>query len=172
MRKHPAGRIFQEFAERYTLLDKHATGGMGQISLYRDEFLGRVVALKELLVKGEKTSLPGVSRFVREARITGHLEHPSIIPVHELGVAPDGLPYYTMKFVQGQSLSDAIKDASGIEGRLKLLSNFLSLAQAIAYAHRRGVIHRDIKPDNVMVGEFGETVVLDASKLTTGVAVA
>ncbi len=157
---------------RYTLLSHHARGGMGRVLLVHDEYLGRDIALKELLqatsgsVASKKAGHPARSssvtaRFLQEARITGQLEHPSIVPVYELGRRDDGTPYYTMKLVKGKTLAQALHDCKTLGERLQLLSHFLDLCQAIAYAHSRGVIHRDIKPGNVMVGQFGETVVLD-----------
>jgi WD40 repeat protein len=101
------------------------------------------------------------ARFVREARVTGQLEHPNIVPVYELGERQDGTLYYTMKLVRGRTLASALRSCPGLGERLGLLSHYVDLCQAIAYAHSRGVIHRDIKAENVMLGEFGETVVLD-----------
>jgi len=162
----------QEEAGRYTLVGEHSHGGMGRILLVHDEHLGREIALKELLPKhtsadgaDEQTpvrlAMPVIARFLQEARVTGQLEHPSIVPVYELGRRADGTLYYTMKFVRGRSLDRALREADSMETRLALLPHFVDLCQAIAYAHSRGVIHRDIKPANVMVGEFGETVVID-----------
>lgn len=159
---------------RYTRESEHARGGMGRVLLVHDEFVGRDIALKELLPSlasssesGETPDSPArasahfAHRFLQEARVTGQLEHPSIVPVYELGRRIDGSLYYTMKLVKGDSLSRAIQNAGTLRERLKLLPHFVDLCQAIAYAHSRGVIHRDIKPGNVMVGEFGETVVID-----------
>jgi WD40 repeat protein len=104
---------------------------------------------------------PAAARFLREARVTGQLEHPNIVPVYELGRRADGTLYYAMKLVRGRTLAEALRGCESLKDRLGLLSHYVDLCQAIAYAHSRGVIHRDIKPDNVMLGEFGETVVLD-----------
>jgi serine/threonine-protein kinase len=145
---------------------------MGRVLLVHDEYLGRSIALKELLplsAPADPSQKPSpmrqtasvVARFLQEARITGQLEHPSIVPVYELGRRHDGTLYYTMKLVKGKTLSQALRDCRSLQERLALLPNFVDLCQAIAYAHNRGVIHRDIKPGNVMVGQFGETVVLD-----------
>lgn len=156
---------------RYTCITEYARGGMGRVLLVNDAHLNRDVALKELLpgVYGDAAATPTpmrtsaglVSRFLQEARITGQLEHPSIVPVYELGQRDDGSIYYTMKLVRGRTLGKAIAQAGTLEERIKLLPHFVDLCQAIAYAHSRRVIHRDLKPANVMVGEFGETVVLD-----------
>jgi len=134
-------------------------GAMGRVLLAMDEEMGRVVAIKEMhAAAGE---IPRRVRFTREARVTGALEHPGIVPVHEIGERADGAPYYTMRLVRGRSLADAIDGADGLRGRLALLPHVVDLCHAIAFAHSQGVIHRDLKPENVMVGEFGETVALD-----------
>ncbi len=158
-----------ETRERYTLTRLHARGGIGQVWLARDVDLGRDVALKEL--RPECTNNPVVwSRFMEEAKITGQLEHPNIVPVHELVRAEEGRqPFYTMRFVKGRTLSEAIQDyhrrsAEGEAGTLEfrsLLGAFLGVCNAIAYAHSRGVIHRDLKPQNVVLGDYGEVIVLD-----------
>jgi len=163
-----------EMRGRYQTLGEHGRGGMGRVLLVHDEVLGRDIALKELLTgttsdgntvaMGESPVNPSPtysSRFLQEARVTGQLEHPSIVPVYELGHRDDGTLYYTMKLVRGKTFAEAIREHGTLEERLKLLPNFVALCQAIAYAHSRNVVHRDIKPQNVMVGEFGETVVLD-----------
>jgi len=139
-------------------------GGIGRVVVTPDRHLGRDVALKELLVDQEDSatsSLPTLARFLREARITGQLEHPNIVPVYELGRRADGSLYYTMRVVRGRTLAKAIEQAKTLSDRLSLLDHFVGLCQALAYAHSRGVTHRDVKPENVMIGEFGETVVLD-----------
>jgi len=148
-------------------------GGIGRVLIAHDAHLGREVAVKELLQRSDgpigsrastnpRESL-AVSRFLREARLTGQLEHPNIVPVYELGTRADGTLYYTMKVVRGRNLASALAsvEGDGLRARMKFLNHYADLCDAIAYAHSRGVIHRDIKPENVMVGEFGETVVLD-----------
>lgn len=163
----------QEHEGRYTLLKEFGKGGMGKILLVRDEHLGRDIALKQLLpdrLPGatrtgaptvEMLTVPIIARFLQEARVTGQLEHPSIVPVYELGYRADGSLYYTMKFVRGRTLQSVLEEKKTFQERLPLLNHFLNLCQAIAYAHSRSVVHRDIKPLNVMIGEFGETVVID-----------
>ena len=148
-------------------------GGIGRVLVAFDEHLGREIAVKELLadVHGTLSGTPRsgrasrtrtlAARFLREARVTGQLEHPNIVPVYELGRRQDGTYYYTMKLVRGRTLAEALRRAGNLSARLKLLHHFVDLCNAVAYAHARGVIHRDIKTENVMLGEFGETVVLD-----------
>jgi tetratricopeptide (TPR) repeat protein len=153
-------------AGRYDLTKFHAKGGMGEVWLAQDPDIGRPVALKRMLKGRDSQKL----NFLKEAQVTGQLEHPGVIPVHELSIDENGQPFYIMKFVHGKTMKDVIKEyhehkndaASPREVQwLRLMNIFLDLCQTIAYAHSRGVIHRDIKPDNVMVGEYGETLVLD-----------
>jgi len=134
-----------------------ARGGMGRIQVARDRRLGRDVAVKEML----QANGSAARRFEREARITARLQHPSIVSVHEAGVWPSGEPFYAMRLVSGRSLDEAIAAAGSYEARLALLPNVLAVADAMAYAHGERVIHRDLKPRNVVVGDFGETVVID-----------
>jgi eukaryotic-like serine/threonine-protein kinase len=152
--------------ERYTLTHLHAKGGMGRVWLARDGALGRQIALKELRPDQSDNSII-CSRFLYEAKITAQLEHPSIVPVYELGEGD--APYYTMRFVRGRTLSEAVRAyhkrrAAGeadLVGMVDLLSNFASVCHAVAYAHSRGIIHRDLKGQNVVLGDFGEVIVLD-----------
>jgi len=156
--------------ERYTLTRLYGKGGVGQVWVARDEDLGREVALKEL--KEEGLGSQGVQdRFIREAQITGQLEHPGIVPVYELSTKQEtGQPYYTMKLVRGRTLREAIKSyhdqrsGGGGESSLdltRLLNLFVSVCRAVDYAHSRDVIHRDLKSENVVLGDYGEAVVLD-----------
>jgi tetratricopeptide (TPR) repeat protein len=153
---------------RYTLTRLHGEGGLGQVWVARDNDLDRDVAFKQ--IKPERTANPEVwRRFLKEAKITGQLEHPNIVPVYELGREPEERPFYTMRLVRGQTLREAIADyhrrrTAGADdplARPKLLQAFVSVCQAINYAHSHGVIHRDLKPENVILGRFGEVVVLD-----------
>jgi len=144
-------------ADRYDVQGEMARGGLGRIMRAWDRLLDRPVALKELL----RPHARGVTRFGREARITARLEHPGIIPVHDTGEYESGLPWFAMKLISGQSLEQAIDARETLVERLGLLPNVIDACEAMAYAHSCGVIHRDLKPDNVLVGPFGETVVID-----------
>jgi serine/threonine-protein kinase len=154
---------------RYTLTREHAIGGIGRVWLARDTDLGRNVALKE--IRPDRVDNPQFwLRFQEEATITGQLEHPGIVPVYELVRGTrEQRPFYTMRFIGGRTLSEACKryhrrQAAGQAERIELhqlLSAFVSVCQAIGYAHSRGVIHRDLKGPNVILGDFGEVVVLD-----------
>ena len=155
-----------ESRERYTLTHLHAKGGMGRVWLARDGALGRQIALKELRPDQADNSIV-CSRFLYEAKITAQLEHPGIVPVYELGEGES--PYYTMRFVRGRTLNEAIrayhkKRAAGEAdsvARVELLTAFVNVCHAVAYAHSRGIIHRDLKGQNVVLGDFGEVMVLD-----------
>jgi WD40 repeat protein/serine/threonine protein kinase len=179
--KKPSSQILRAVAreERYTIEKEHARGGMGRILIARDNVIGRDVALKELLpqrqsggsIPQQTESSRGLTeRFLREAKVTGQLEHPNIVSVYEIGKNDDDTLYYTMKFVRGQTLAarlhEIAKDSTldkkeKLAARLKVLDNFVDVCNAIAYAHNKGVIHRDLKPENVMLGDYGETIVLD-----------
>ncbi len=155
-----------ESRERYSLTHLHAKGGMGQVWLARDTSLGRQIALKELRPDQAANSIV-CSRFLYEAKITAQLEHPGIVPVYEVGEGE--LPYYTMRFVQGRTLSEAIRAyhkqqaarESKSVGMVELLTAFVGVCHAVAYAHSRGIIHRDLKGRNIVLGAFGEVIVLD-----------
>jgi tetratricopeptide (TPR) repeat protein len=148
---------------RYRFLRPHARGGLGVVSVARDAELGREVALKEM--QPDHAADPASrGRFVREAEITGGLEHPGVVPVYGLGRYADGRPYYAMRFVRGETLQEAVKKLhAGEPGHTLrgLLTRFVAVCNAVAYAHSRGVIHRDLKPSNVMLGPYGETLVVD-----------
>src|SRR5262245_29106540 len=159
----------QIIGSRYARTSFHASGGMGTVWLAQDTQIGRDVALKELRID-ETAGAAVANRFVREARITGQLEHPGVVPVYDLGRDPaTGRPYYTMRFVRGRSLTEAADTfhqnrRSGGNDPLelvRLLTVFVSICNTIAYAHSHGVIHRDLKGDNLILGDFGEVIVLD-----------
>ena len=143
--------------ESYVRIDEYARGGLGRIIRARDQRTGRSVAIKEMLADNTDAG----ARFVREAMVTANLQHPAIVPVYEVGQWPDGKPFYAMKLVRGRALSDEIAAIADLDGRLGLLSHVAAVADALAYAHGERVIHRDLKPQNVLVGAFGETVVID-----------
>lgn len=159
-----------EFEQKghYSVKNEIGKGGTGKVFLATDNFIGRSVALKELLPLStpkihyvSAKDLRARNRFLKEAKITGQLEHPGIAPVYEIGRKPNGKLYYTMRLVKGKTLSKAILDAESLNERLRLLTHFRDICNTIAYAHSKNVIHRDIKPANIMIGEFGETVMLD-----------
>jgi serine/threonine protein kinase len=141
---------------RYRLLGQVARGGMGVVYAAEDETLRRRVALKVLEVPGDEGELAG--RLMREARVLALLEHPGIVPVHDVGSLADGRVFYTMKFVEGQRLDQYIATVASVPDRLRV---FLRICDAVAFAHARDVLHRDLKPANVMVGLFGEVLVMD-----------
>ena len=141
---------------RYRLLERIARGGMGVVYAALDEMLDRRVALKVLDVPVADGDL--ARRLNREARVLARLEHPGIVPVHDVGTLSDGRVFYAMKFVEGQRLDKHIEAVTSLPDRLRL---FLRICDAAAFAHARGVLHRDLKPANVMVGAFGEVLVMD-----------
>jgi serine/threonine protein kinase len=141
---------------RYVLLNRVGRGGMGVVYAARDDKLGRRVALKVLDVPERSGEL--ARRLIREAQVLATLEHPGIVPVHDVGTLQDGRVFYTMKLVEGQRLDKYIKTVPSVPDRLRL---FLRICETLAFAHARGVLHRDVNPGNVMVGPFGEVLVLD-----------
>jgi serine/threonine protein kinase len=161
--------LIAERSQRYTLTRIHSTGGMGRVWVAHDADMGRDIALKELSPeKAESTEL--CRRFLKEARITGQLEHPGIVPVYDVARRPENKqPFYTMRFVKGRTLTVAAHEyhQRRVSGNadslafLTLMNAFVTVCNTIAYAHSRGVIHRDLKGQNVILGDFGEVVVLD-----------
>jgi eukaryotic-like serine/threonine-protein kinase len=138
----------------YELRELLGRGGMGEVLLAHDELIGRDVAIKRM--RRREPSPDAEARFLREAKIQARLQHPAIVPVHELGRDADGRPYFTMKRLAGSTL----EELRG-EPLQRLLRAFVDVCLAIEFAHDHGVIHRDIKPTNIMLGDFGEVYVLD-----------
>jgi formylglycine-generating enzyme required for sulfatase activity/tRNA A-37 threonylcarbamoyl transferase component Bud32 len=156
---------------RFRVLRLHDRGGLGEVFVARDEEVRREVAVKQIQERHAHDPRSR-ARFLIEAEITGGLEHPGIVPVYGLGAYDDGRPYYAMRFIRGDSLRTAIErfhgdaDAQRDPGKRSLalralLGRFLDVCDAITYAHARGVLHRDLKPGNVMLGAYGETMVVD-----------
>src|SRR5262245_47103511 len=158
---------------RYEIESEVARGGMGAILRVRDVDLRRVLAMKVVLNRGDvadaspeatraRTRLLG--RFLDEAQVTGQLDHPGIVPVHELGLDREGRVYFTMRLVAGRDLEKIFELVrAGQEGwsTTRAVGALLKVCEAVAYAHSKGVVHRDLKPANVMVGRFGEVYVMD-----------
>ena len=141
---------------RYRLLKKLGEGGMGGVYRVEDATLGRQVALKAIRVIDSSGEF--ADRLLREARVIAQLEHPGIVPVHDVGTLPDGRVFYTMKLVQGQRLDQYMAEAGGVPERLR---TFQKICEAVSFAHAHNVLHRDLKPQNIMVGRFGEVLVMD-----------
>ncbi|RME04401.1 MAG: serine/threonine protein kinase [Planctomycetota bacterium] len=160
---HPS----QERVLRYESRKKLGQGGIGAIYQLYDRDLQRVVAVK--VMRQDKRITPkSVHRFIREARILAQLQHPNIVPVHEIGYTSERVPYFTMKYVRGVALSEVIEEMRrGVKETLedfhldRLVDIFRAICQGVAFAHANGVIHRDLKPANIMLGTFGEVLVMD-----------
>jgi eukaryotic-like serine/threonine-protein kinase len=155
------------FEQRYVVAGKLGEGGMGEVKLVQDHQIGRGVAFKVMHQHAAPQSEDDI-RFVREARIQGQLEHPSVVPVYDLGVDPDGRPYFTMRRVRGITLEQVLKDLRDGNAemaskfpRRRLLNALLQVCLAVDFAHQRQVLHRDLKPANIMLGDYGEVYVLD-----------
>ena len=159
--------VFEPGDARYEIFERIARGGMGVIDIALDREIGRKVALKSLRPEAAASEIKR-DRFLQEARLTGRLEHPNIIPVYDIGRGSDGSAYFAMKLVRGRTLRDVIRDLAARDakaeaeyGRVQLILIFQKICQGMAYAHSRGVIHRDLKPENVMLGDYGEVLVMD-----------
>jgi len=149
----PPATANARFEERREL----GRGGMGRVAEAHDIALGRDVAVKHML----SDDPVGLARFAREARITARLEHPSIVPLYDAGRNSDGTPFYVMRKVDGQPLDQLVETRDVLADRLALVPNVLAATDAVAYAHARRIVHRDIKPTNILVGAFGETLLID-----------
>jgi len=141
---------------RYALVDKLGEGGMGAVYRVEDTALGRQVALKAIRVVDSSGAF--AVRLLHEAQIIAQLEHPGIVPVHDVGTLPDGRVFYTMKLVQGRRLDQYSSEGGGVPERLR---TFQKICEAVSFAHAHNVLHRDLKPQNIMVGPFGEVLVMD-----------
>lgn len=161
--------ITHEHPGRYVIKRQLARGGQSRVFLAIDTHLGRKIAFKQPIARGQSAdSQAALGRFFREARITAQLEHPNIVPVYEIGKRGDGSYYCAQKLIgakgeagEPRTLKRALESARTLNERLALLPHFVDVCNAMAFAHDRGVIHRDLKPDNIVIGRFGETVVLD-----------
>jgi len=141
---------------RYRLLEPVARGGMGVVYAAEDVRLARRVALKVLDLPDPTGGLE--QRLVQEARVLARLEHPGIVPVHDVGTLADGRVFYAMKFVEGRQVDEHVASVPSLPERLRIV---LRICDAVAFAHAHGVVHRDLKPSNIMVGPFGEVLVVD-----------
>ncbi len=141
---------------KYRVVEELGRGGMGTVYLGEDAELGREVALKIANTSGAHPELEGRMRM--EARVLARLEHPGIVPIHDAGRLPDGRPFYVMKYVRGETLTRWLRTPRSRDDVLRL---FERIVEPVAFAHARNYVHRDLKPANVMVGSFGEVLVMD-----------
>ena len=165
-------RLLSEQVGRYSYVRRLGAGGTGDPYVVRDETLGREVVVREGCPSPAESGVdarttaqttafsPAELDFVNEARTMGQLEHPGIVPVYELGRRRDARLYYTTRLVRGRTLAEALSGRA-LQERMRLLPQFVALCNAVAFAHDRGIVHRNLKPSSVLLGEFGETVVLD-----------
>ena len=158
--------LVQEITERYEKMRRLGAGAVGEVSLVKDNDIRRLVAMKR--IKGDKKEAAYLMRFIEEVQTVGQLEHPNIVPIHDVGLDQDGQYYFTMKYVQGETLERVIqKLRKGVPGYRERYSFerrtqiFVEILHAIRFAHEQGYIHRDLKPANIMVGEYGEVQVMD-----------
>lgn len=161
--------VHQLSGDRYEVRRPYARGGLGQVSVAMDLELNREVAVKELLDHAAGSS-EARARFLREAEVTSQLEHPGVVPVYGLGIGAKGRPYYAMRLIKGTTLQQAIDLLNSKDNRenaerrrqyRELLRRFIAVCETMAFAHSRGVIHRDLKPLNIMLGDYGETLIVD-----------
>jgi serine/threonine-protein kinase len=143
-------------ATKYRIVNELARGGMGTVYLAEDTELDRRIAIK--VINTPETNAELRERMIHEAQIIARLEHPGIVPVHDVGALPDGRVFYAMKYVRGSRLDEYAANVDSIKDRLR---KFQAACDAVAFAHAHGVIHRDLKPQNIMIGLFGEVLVLD-----------
>ncbi len=155
----PIGGIGGDGA-RFVLGSRLGKGSQGVVFALRDRDAQRTVALKTL--NGRDLDRDDIARFLHEVQVTAQLEHPGVVPVHDVGVLPDGTVFYTMKRVEGVVLSDWMAGRAGLPAhRFEVIQVFLKICDTMAFAHSRGVVHRDLKPRNIMIGTYGEVLVMD-----------
>ena len=162
----PRTAVAGEARNRYDELKSLGVGGMGEVALVQDNDIGRKVAIKRILPAAMRPAT--LARFVEEVRTVGTLEHPGIVPIHDVGVDERGRYFFVMKFVDGETLEHVIERLRAgdreylarypVEERVRIV---VQLLQALGYAHAQGILHRDLKPANIMVGRFGEVVLMD-----------
>ncbi|WP_182867198.1 protein kinase domain-containing protein [Rhodopirellula sp. JC639] len=167
----PPAELSGDDTDRFRIMSAYRQGGLGEVLLAHDRQLDRDVAVKRIKPRWAESD-EAQQRFIQEAKVTGRLEHPGIVPVYAMGTLPDGQPYYAMRFIEGDTMKDTIEryhrplnhsDSDDVK-RMQLrdlLSRFVDVCNTIQYAHSRRVLHRDIKPSNIMVGPYGETLVVD-----------
>ena len=155
-----------EGGQRYQPIRRLGAGGMGEVALVEDRDIGRTVAVKRLLAPDQHPAL--LARFIDEVHMVGGLEHPNIVPIHDVGVDQDGRYFFVMKYVDGETLEEIIhrlragdEEAHAKYPPRRRMEIFISLLRALQYAHDRKIVHRDLKPANVMIGRFGEVVLMD-----------
>lgn len=161
-----APRLIHETAERFLRQQSLGVGGMGEVEQAIDRDIGRPVAIKRILP--EAAGAAGIARFVTEVRVVGALEHPNVVPLHDVGMDADGRYFFVMKYVEGKTLETLIEELKAgdpamlaawtFERRIEL---FIGVLRALAFAHSRGIIHRDVKPANIMIGRLGEVWLMD-----------